>query len=429
MGSKGGTLLYSTLGELIQEYRNRAGLTISELARQCGIHKGVISKIEMGDTKRPELRTIKPIAKLLEIPIPEILEYYLDVEQRPDVLLELIKEAVELSNTPLITKTALRFLQTPYEESYILIERLYDFTENLADTSIKLSLYDVIIKYARERGMQRFLAKGLLQKYLIERNDLKRMEESFRNGEEILHYTKFLSKEERITFYFRMGLHAFAIKKYEKCIELCEAGLEEEASDNELKARAYLAMINSLYFLNEYNAVEKHLDVFEKFEYDFVHDAAKTTRGIVKAKKKEFDVAIPILRNCLEKGDKDIKLHAANELLEVFFQLGDMDSIAELLKKEKEILPDNPQTPYKHISVGMYFQYKGKFQTSIGLQDDGMESYIKSLKAYGMVNAFEEITNCMNDIFSFFIENSRSLDLQYLEMINEVYNNIINGKK
>lgn len=422
------TLQFTTIGDVIRRYREQANLSITQLANLSGVHKGVISKIELGDTKRPELRTIKAIAHVLEIPYQEIVEHYIDVEKRVEALKELLIETVEFSNEPLVSKVALKLLESPQEDTYNAIEQLYLLTENLEETDFKLMLYKIIAKYARERGVPPYVAKSLLQIYLIERLDLKQMEESFKAGEEILHYVDFLSQEERITYYFRMGLQAFAIKKYPQCIELCEAGLALEVAETELKARAYLAMINSYYFLDNFDAVEKHLDVFEKFTYDFVSDATKTTRGIVKAKLKQFDIAIPLLRRCLDEVSKDIKIHVVTELLEVFFQTEDMVSIAELLTREEEFLPTNPQTPYKHIAVGMYYQYKGDYLMRIGHIDAGMESYVTSLKSYGTVNAQEEIIKCMDDIFSFFAKNSKPMDLHFVEMIHKVYNNSI-GKK
>lgn len=67
MGDSVGVLHYTTIGDMIKRYREREQLTITQLANLSGVHKGVISKIELGDTKRPELRTIKPIANVLGI--------------------------------------------------------------------------------------------------------------------------------------------------------------------------------------------------------------------------------------------------------------------------------------------------------------------------------------------------------------------------
>ncbi|WP_255253083.1 hypothetical protein [Brevibacillus laterosporus] len=56
-----------------------------------------------------------------------------------------------------------------------------------------------------------------------------------------------------------MSLHAHNIKKYFECIELCEARVPLEENNTELKARAYLAMINSYSELHNYDNVESHL--------------------------------------------------------------------------------------------------------------------------------------------------------------------------
>ena len=420
-----GTLQFTTIGDIIKKHREQANLSITQLSNLSGVHQGVISKIELGDTKRPELRTIKAISRVLEIPYQKIVAHYIDLEKRVETLKELFLEAVQFANKPLVSKVAIKLLESPQEDTYNAIEQLYLLTKNLTGTAFQLLLYKIIAQYARERGVPPYVAKSLLQIYLIERQDLKKMEDSFKAGEEILYYVDFLSQEEKITYYFRMGLQAFAIKKYKQCIELCEAGLALETTETELKARAYLAMINSYYFLDNFDEVEKHLDVFEKFRYDFVTDAAKTTRGIVKARLKKFDTAIPLLRRCLDEVSKDIKIHVVTELLDVYFQTEDMDSIAELLAREEEFLPDSPQTPYKHVSIGIYHQHKGNYMVRIGQLEAGMNSYVTSLQAYGTVNAEEEIVKCMADIFSYFSNNSKSMDLHFVDMIHQVYNNYI----
>lgn len=424
MGDSVGVLHYTTIGDMIKRYREREQLTITQLANLSGVHKGVISKIELGDTKRPELRTIKPIANVLGIPFPEIVEQYIEVERRVDVLRELLLEVIRFSNQTLISKVALKLLESPLEDTNTAIEQLYDLADTLTDTDSKLALFKLIVRYSRERGIPLFIAKGLLQTYMIERLDLKRMDESYKDGEEILHYIEFLSKEQKINYYFRMALQAFAIKKYKQCIKLCESGLALETNDTELKARAYLAMINSYYFLDQFDAVEKHLDVFEKFEYDFVSDSTKINRAATKVRKKEYDEAIPMLKTYLWELAQENRIHMANVLLDIYLETGNLDKITELIKKEKDLLPRKVETPYKHLSLGIYYQRKGSYQVQTGLIPEGMESFIKSLRAYGEIHALEEIMKCINDIFSFFSKNSISIDIQYVTELSNVYNSI-----
>ncbi|MGF9905703.1 hypothetical protein [Brevibacillus porteri] len=105
-------------------------------------------------------------------------------------------------------------------------------------------------------------------------------------------------------------------------------------------------MINSFFFLDYYDAVEQHLEVFERFEYDFVHESTKINRATTKARKKEYDVAIPMFRSYIDELHKENKIHVVNELLEIQLELGNMDAIEEVLMKEKAILPANPQIPF-----------------------------------------------------------------------------------
>lgn len=418
-------LLYTTIGDLIRQYREQANLTISQLGQLTGIHKGVISKIENGDTKRPELKTIKSLSHVLEIPYAQIVEHYIEVEQRTEALRELLLEAIAFANKPLITKVALKFLESSQEESDTALERLHQLAADVESTDIQLLLYDLIITYSRQRGIQRFLAKGLLQKYLIERMDLKRLEDSYRIGEEILHYLDFLSREEKITYYFRMALHAHNIKKYIHCIELAEAGLAIRPPDSELKARAYLAMINSYYFLEEYQAVEHHLEIFRQFPYDFVPEAAKLTLALVKARKKEYHLAVGMLEECLHEISEHSRIHVVNELLDTYFHLGAMEAITKLLEWEDSLLSLKPQTPYQFLAIGRYFQLKGKFLCHTGRFDEGVESYVRSFESYGQVSAFQEIAHCMYDVLTQFSQHAIEIKLYYVERLKMVYNTII----
>ncbi|WP_232698459.1 helix-turn-helix domain-containing protein [Brevibacillus daliensis] len=420
-------LNHATIGDTIQKYRNKVNISLSYLAVQTGISKGVISKIENNETKRPELRTILPLAEFLTIPLSEVIEVLLEVDQRLDTIRELLNEAISLSDLSLVSKVALRFLECPSEDAIVLIDDLFETAMQVSQEEIKLELLNTVVKYARRHGIQMYLAKGLYHSYLIERNDFKRLEQTYMIGHEMFHYTNFLTLEEKVDFFFRMALHTYVIKKYEECIKYTEASLLLEKSCTELKARAYLAMINSHSRLGNYDAIEKHLDVFENFNYDFVKESTMITRAITKVRKKEFDKAIPMLTENMEKLSKNNKIHMANELLEIYLQLDQKQPFIDLIEKEEDILPDNPTTPYKISSVGRYYQQKGYFQLINGLFDEGVDSYINSISFYGRISALIEITDCSRQIFSIFSNNSKQIDFLYVKRLNEVYNGIISN--
>lgn len=417
-------LSYTTIGELIQKYRKEANLTLSEVANRARLNKGVISKIENGDTRRPGLKTTKAIARALQIPFEEMIEPYLKIEQRVEVLHEILLEAIERSNLSFISKIALQILQSPQQDSYSALQLLYTTADRISAVDVKILLYNTIVKYARERGIPQYIAKGLLQSYLIERRDFFRLEDTFQHGEEITHYVDFLSPEQRVVFYYRMALHAHNIKKYEKCISYSQAGFMEDRSTSELKARAYLAMINSFSRLGHYDAVEEHLKEFETYEYDFVMESTMITRAVTKARKKEFEAAIPLLQACRRELSRDNRIHVVNELFDIYWQLGEKDACAAIIKEEPEILPEAPETPYKHRSLGRYYRQKANYLMSTGQADQGMESYCLSLQEFGAVRAWEEIHACMNEILSHFIKNSKFINFRYVEALYNVYNRI-----
>ncbi|WP_088832052.1 helix-turn-helix domain-containing protein [Paenibacillus tyrfis] len=404
-----------TISDIIFQLRKEKNLTYAELEELTGVSKSVLNRIERGETKRLEFKNLKAIATTFPAQYSEIMECYLEEENRINTLFEVLEEVTTCEESfLLVPKVGARILELHTVKTEESLQRLFDFTRTVNHDSLKISLYAIIIKYSRERGVPYYVAKGLLQKYLIERNDFEKLEESFQSGQEILHYTNFLSREEKTTSYFRMALHAYAIKKFEECIQLCEKGLLLEEEDTELKARVYLAMINSFSQLRDYEAVERHLNIFEKMKNDFVVVPAKATRAFTKARKREYDVAIPMLRKYLEELGKEYRLHIADELLEIYFQLGDLESIAEILEKEEELLPEHPQTPHKYTTVGRFHRYKGFYQLSKGLLDEGIENYVKSLESFGSVNALEEKDKFMKELLSYHIKLSKPLDLKHI---------------
>ncbi|WP_240470124.1 helix-turn-helix domain-containing protein [Brevibacillus laterosporus] len=162
-------LTFTTLGELIKEKRLSLEMSLSDLGRVTGVSKGVISKIESGETKRPELRTLKPIADVLEITYEEIIDLYVDMQLRDDVLEGFLAEAIEIANISLLTKVAKKFLENPKKDTYTLLEELYNLTASLKNNEVRVSLYNTIIKYARAHGESQYIAKGLSKVYDRER--------------------------------------------------------------------------------------------------------------------------------------------------------------------------------------------------------------------------------------------------------------------
>ncbi len=424
MGINEAPLLYSTIGELVQKYRIQADLSISELARISGISKGVISMIESGDTKRPGLRTVLQLAKPLTIPIAAIIELYTEVEHRADTLQELLSVAVEVADVQTVVKVAMRFLHSPRMETLELMERLFAFSCSVADTEIKLALYKLIVRFAREHGMQKYLAKGLLQQFLIEMNDLKRMEEAFLLGVEALHYADFLHQGERITLYYQMAFHSHDMKKYETCIELGKKGHDEDTTRNETKERVALAICNSFVFMGNYSALEEHLALYVELGYGFITERVKYFQAIILSKKGRYAEAIPLLKECVNEATRNNRLHRVNYLFDALFSMNDSDEIETILEQEEQHFAFDFINPYNFHELGTYYKLKGSFLMSQNRFDDGIEAYLQSMHYFGEINDLKGILACTEDLYAFHYEKGRFLDLEVLGKLRNICNNI-----
>ncbi|MGC5325832.1 helix-turn-helix domain-containing protein [Brevibacillus sp. SYSU BS000544] len=418
-------LLYTTIGDVIRKHRIQANISLSQLAKLSGLSKSVISKLEGGDTRHPELRTVRAIAEVLDIPYEMIVEHYIQVEQRVEALFDLVVEAIGFCNTSLVSKVALKFLESPHAYTDIALERLFTLAGTVTNTEIKLLLYKIIVKYAREHGIPKYIAKGLLQKYLIDRCDLKRLEESFQVGKEILHYTDFLAHEEKIILYYRMALHAHNIKKYDECIEFGKLGHAEDITSNELKERVALAICNSYSFLGKYETLEEHLALYEKLKYSFIIERIKYFRAIILSRTGNYHEAIPLLRECLTEITDSNRLHRVNMLLEALFIINDLDSIRKILDSEENKILVQYNDPYQFAELGRYYRYKGTFLVKSGCFNEGMAAFLNSILHYGKISDHKNITQCTDDIYTYHCLFEKTINLELLRKFKEVYNTLI----
>ncbi|QOS97530.1 helix-turn-helix transcriptional regulator [Brevibacterium sp. JNUCC-42] len=418
-------LTSTTLGELIKEKREEFGISLSELGRLSGVSKGVLSKIESGETKRPELRTLKPIADVLEIPYAEIILRYIEVEHRIEVFDDFLSLCIEVSNSSLMTKVAMKFLENSKEETYILLEHIYRLANKCTNNEVKLALYNTIISYSRVHGIPHFIAKTSLQKYLIERQNFKNMDQSYRIGEEAIHYIDFLSKEEQAILFFRMALQAYAMKKYEQCVEMGKRGIAEDVTNNELKERVALALCNSYICLNDCESAESYVNHFCELGYKFVLECNKTIKANIHLKRREYELAIPLLQECLLESTDDNYIHRLNDLLETLLLLEDDDSIVRVLDSiEERKMNIDVRTPNRYGELGRFYKIRGDFNIKQGNIEMGISNLFDSVLNYEKVNAYVEINHCIGTIINCANKNYKKLEKRILGKLVYIYNEI-----
>ena len=74
-GTSSARHLEEAIGREVKSYREKMGLTISELAKAAGMSAGMLSKIENGATS-PSLSTLQALAKALQIPFTFLFKAY-----------------------------------------------------------------------------------------------------------------------------------------------------------------------------------------------------------------------------------------------------------------------------------------------------------------------------------------------------------------
>ncbi|MBG9774643.1 helix-turn-helix domain-containing protein [Brevibacillus laterosporus] len=423
------SVTFTSLGELIKEKRINLGLSLSELSRKTGVSKGILSKIESGETKRPELRNLKLIADGLQIPYDDVIELYIKIEHRMSIFEDFLWEAIDISSPSLIEKVAVKFLEDSKKDTFESLEGIFAIANTIKNNDARLALYNTIIKYARVHGIPMYIAKGLYQKYLIDRQDLKRMDKSFKDGEEILHYVDFLSHQDRVTYYYRMALQAFSLRKYEECIVLGNKGHTEDLATNELKEHVALAICNSYFYMGKFAQLEEHLQEYENLGYRFISERAKYLRAIILAKTGRQHEAVPLLKECVEEAPDNHRLHRVNQLLEALHTIKDMSALQQILEHEEENTLIEIITPYKYLELGKYYQLKGKFLLSCDKFDNGIDAYLQGMKFLGKINAINGMIKLSEDIFAHHYEKGKKMELPLLKKLMELYNMVNKGEK
>ncbi|MFS1511354.1 helix-turn-helix transcriptional regulator [Chengkuizengella sp. SCS-71B] len=239
----------SSLGSLIKDYRNKRGMTFEKLDQLTDVDKGNICRIESGRIKRPNLDNILKIGSILKIPYEEMMEPYIEVEERSDILFTILHELIRSNNninSNMITKLAKKILNSPTEESLDLVKNLYNSTANIEEPSTKLILYKLIVRHSRAHGIMPYVAKSLLQAYLVERDDFTKLRTTYGSGKGTIEYEDFLTSEERGLMYYKLFVHSYNLCLFEDSIKMGEKALNEEISDISLR-RHYKPRIKKRY--------------------------------------------------------------------------------------------------------------------------------------------------------------------------------------
>ncbi|NEZ42880.1 helix-turn-helix domain-containing protein [Paenibacillus alvei] len=413
--------IITTIGELIQDKRRSLDMTITQLSELSGVHRGTISRIENGEVKRPEFSSVHLLATALNIPFETLVDSYVEIEKKADTLLSMLQTTIaEGSNAELIKKVATKYLRSPNQDSIDLTEKLYQQINSIEDTSIKLSLYNLIIDYSRSHGIMPYIAKGLYQQYLIERNDFSKLNETYYSGKYILNYMDFLPQHEKIELYYKLGIHALNLKLFRESIENCKNVLVY--GDSPYKVHALGVLRDAHFGLGEYKESELYSIQYKQFDYPHIRENTLLMEALIHAKQGKIDLSIQQLSSFVETCSHDYVVPAINQLLRLYLQRKELDQVGKLIENS-EIDPTvlNQNNPLVRSRYADHLQLKGEYYFAVGEAEKGISYVLESALEYSKINDTIEEKKCLNMVVSYHLENNISMNKGTLEQLGTYF--------
>ncbi|MFS0557434.1 helix-turn-helix domain-containing protein [Brevibacillus sp. 179-C9.3 HS] len=410
------------IGALLLAYRQRENISLSELAERTGIGKTTLSKIESGETRQPGFSQWKKIAITLEIPYVDVIASYLGTTERPTSIQLLLKEAITLNSKTLVRQAAQKLLESTKIDTFFALDHLLQVVHEIEDRDTILALYDIIIDHTRKRGIPFYLGKCLYERYMLERDDFSRFDETFRRGKELLHYIEYLQPVERITYNYRMGTHAYILGYYAESIDFCRKGIREDDTDNKPKASALISIVNSYLRLDDLILAKYYLKEYENSEYA---DYRKNhLRALLHAKKGQHEDAIRLYEQCLAEAQQDSRVSIVSDLLEVYLERGDEALIKDLIDSEDQFLfEDILSHPYRIKQAARYYKRKGVCQLTIGCVEDGFDSLLHSMSYYRQLGAADKVLECLGLLLKYHRQLQKEISIEDMEIIEKFCHN------
>ncbi|RJG25322.1 helix-turn-helix domain-containing protein [Paenibacillus thiaminolyticus] len=411
-----------SIGELIQSYRHNRDMTLPQLAELTGLHKGTISKVENGDIKKPEYKTIRPLVDALQIPLETLVELHITVEKRADSLLFVLQDVIRHSGTAeLVTKVGRKFLESPSDDSEALVERLYDFTGHVENKEIKLALYQVIVDYSRDHGIMTYLARGLFQVYLIERDDFTRLRKVYDNGKHIVMYAHFLSAEDRITFHYKLGVHAYNLFMYPESIELALQVIQEAEPDNMYYVHALFILRGAYYQIGDYDKSEYYTRLYSQFDGPCIQENTLLMNAILNSKKGKLDVAISQLNSLLETCDRGLALSALNHLMIIYLQEHRLSEAEKLLSYPIHPEQIDANNPITISQLAEYYYHRAEYFIAVGEFERSIIEFLEGAFHFSRVDDARQEKQCIQQIIQSHLTQNIPMNLPTMEKLAEYY--------
>ncbi|MCR8845049.1 helix-turn-helix domain-containing protein [Paenibacillus sp. SC116] len=386
-----------SLGDLVREYRTKSEMTLSELARATDVSKGTLSKLENGEVKKPDYQKLQVVMQVLGIPYEDYIGLYVQGEKNTLSLWTILEETIERKcSSTIISQIAKRYLIIVKGESYDAVAELYRFAMKQEEESVKFDLLSLIFNYSRSHGIMPYYAKSLFQKYIIERNDFTKLNETYQSGKYILNYAGFLDEEDRLGLYYRLAVHAYSLSEYLESIDLSHYVVVHTEPENILRSYAVFTICNAHYYLNEFDKSREYFRECTKFEDSYSQDNVKFMIGCINARSGNIELGMKQLESYLENPSEWNIVHAVVALMDIYMSRVAVESAKKLFEYEtimEKSIQDPRTAPLKRAHLAHYYKLKGDILLYDNDSEAALEYYAKSTIEYSKISAHNKAYN------------------------------------
>jgi tetratricopeptide (TPR) repeat protein len=362
------------------------------------------------------------LGRALNIPIETLVDYYVEVENRSDHLMRIYETALTQGGSiEIIRKVAAKYLESQNEDSIELTEKLFHSITPIQDASIKISLYELIIVYSRSHGIMPFIAKGLYQKYLIERNNFSRLKGTYYSGKYILNYMNFLSQEQQPELYYKLGIHAFNLRLYHESIEHCKNVLKYDC-ENPHKVNALMILRDAFFKIGEYTESEFYSLQYKQFNYPHTRENIILMDALFSVMRGNDGHAIEQLSSLLENCSHDSAVLATNHLLQLYLKQGDLKGAKTLLSNcriNQSLIGGNPHVKAEYAE---FLCFQGEYYLAAGNYEESITSMLDGAMCYFKLDDSAKEKECLSRVMQIQLEHNLPPHLTF-EKLNNYYTN------
>ncbi|MDR0267276.1 MAG: transcriptional regulator [Paenibacillus sp.] len=364
------------------------------------------------------------LGRALNIPIETLVDYYVEVENRSDHLMRIYETALtQAGSIEIIRKVAAKYLESQNEDSQELTDKLFESIGHIEDTSIKISLYDLIIDYSRSHGIMPYIAKGLYQKYLIERNNFDRLKETYYSGKYVLNYMNFLIQEQQIELYYKLGVHAYNLRLYRESVDFCKRILAEDNGTSPYRVHALGVLRDSYYRLGKFEESELYFLQFKQFCYPNKHEQSTLMEALFNAKRGHTTLAIEQLQTFLKTCSDAFILSTANDLIRLYLEQNNTEGIKSVLENSRIIPIVDKLNPFDYYKYGEYFRLIGEYFSIIDDFDKSISHLLKGAAYFSKINDSDKEKECLNKIMRIHTENNLTMGDHILKKLSNYFTN------